>query len=151
MLQSRIKGARFLDLFAGIGSIGLEAVSRGASEAVLVESDPEALKVIEANIARCRLSERVRVCAGDYKICLARLARNHESFDLVFLDPPYDNESAYILIQQVWEKGILRQGGLVVAEHDRRLTLPLCYGALVLSRSRHVGDTIFSFYGEAIE
>ncbi|MDX1763043.1 MAG: 16S rRNA (guanine(966)-N(2))-methyltransferase RsmD [bacterium] len=151
MLQTRIKGAKFLDLFAGTGSVGLEAASRGASEAVLVESDPEALKVIYGNIVQCRLSRRVRVCGHDYKSCLAELERNREAFDLVFLDPPYDNESAYPVIQSVWETGLLRERGLVIAEHDRRLTLPPSYGALVFSRSRQVGDTVFSFYGEPLE
>ena len=151
MLQARIKGARFLDLFAGTGSIGLEAASRGAAEAVLAESDPEALKIIEANIVHCGLSHRVRVCGHDYQSCLARFETNHEAFDLIFLDPPYDDASAYLLIQPVWEKGLLKKGGLVIAEHDRRLPLPPCYGALVLLRSRRVGDTVFSFYGEHLE
>jgi 16S rRNA (guanine(966)-N(2))-methyltransferase RsmD len=147
ILQDRIVGCSFLDLFAGTGSMGLEAASRGAKEVVLVESHPEALELIAGNIRRCGLEKRVKVYGFDSGNSVERLKTLHNAFDIVFLDPPYGKRSAYRTVQSICDAGLLAKEGWVIAEHERRLALPPEFGTLMLKRARRVGDTVFSFYG----
>ena len=109
ILQDDIPGCRFLDLFAGSGGIGIEALSRGASETVFVESDRRAWKCIETNLAKTRLEEQATVVRGDV---LAALGRTKEPFDIIFADPPY---------RKGWEERIL--SGLAGSQAADRRTL----------------------------
>ncbi len=151
ILSDRVEGSRFLDLFAGTGSVGLEAASRGAEQVFLVESDPGALQILQKNIDQCGLKERVTVFRMDAKRSLSRLVSDRQTFSLIFLDPPYHDRLAYELISEVGEKGLLEDGGRVIAEHDRHHSLAEVYGTLSLERTRQVGDTLFSFYGGPCE
>jgi 16S rRNA (guanine966-N2)-methyltransferase len=151
ILSDRVEGSRFLDLFAGTGSVGLEAASRDAEQVFLVESDPRALKILQKNIDWCGLMDKVTVFRTDAKKSLSRLASDRQTFSLIFLDPPYHDRLAYALISEVGEKGLLEDGGMVIAEHDRHHSLPEVYGTLSLVRTRQVGDTLFSFYGGPCE
>ena len=89
-LAPRLAGARFLDLFAGAGGVGLEAISRGAAQATFVERDARAIAALRANVATLELEASVRVQRGDVLRELTALYRDGERFDLVFLDPPYE-------------------------------------------------------------
>jgi len=151
MLRDRVPGCRFLDLFSGTGSIGLEAASRGAGEVIMIESGSDALKILKENTALCGFGNKVSVHGKDCKAWLRRSSMDQETFDLIFLDPPYRDHSAYALIEVIGEQGMLRKDGLVIAEHDRRRPLPECFGKLRLLRAKRVKDTVFSFYGEEIE
>lgn len=151
ILGNRIQGCRFLDLFSGTGNVGLEAASRGAEAVVMVESDPAAVKVIHANCARSGLEERVRVLGQDCRRALSILSAEKEAFDLVFLDPPYGDLSAYDVLGGVAEKALLNRGGMAIAEHDRHALLPGAFGGLLRVRQKKVGDTVFSFYGGEVE
>lgn len=151
ILRDRINGCRFLDLFSGSGSIGLEAVSRGAGEVFMIESSPMAMKILKENAALCGFADRISVYRTDCREWLHRSSVDKQTFDLIFLDPPYRDHSAYELIELIGEKGLLRKGGLAIAEHDRRHPLPESFGKLRLLRARRVGDTVFSFYGGDIE
>lgn len=151
IIADRIPGCSFLDLFAGTGSVGLEAASRGADHVVMVESDRRVLKVLEENIEKCGLGGKVRVLLRDSGICLRVLSSEQLRFDLIFMDPPYRDRGAYGLVQQIEKGGLLKTGGWVIAEHDRRLELPPAYECLVVIRRKRVGDTVFSFYGGSFE
>lgn len=107
MLQPMIPGCRFLDLFSGSGAIAIEALSRGAAEAVLVENQQRALSCIRQNLEFTRLDDRARVMEGDVFACLKKLEGNSQPFDIIFMDPPYDRG----LERQVLE--LLRASSLV--------------------------------------
>jgi 16S rRNA (guanine(966)-N(2))-methyltransferase RsmD len=88
-LGERVAGARVLDLYSGVGSLGLEALSRGAGSCVFVEFDPECVAMLEGHLERSRLADRAEVRRADAAVALDDLARSSERFDLVFLDPPF--------------------------------------------------------------
>ena len=92
ILQPRVGGADFLDLFAGSGAIGIEALSRGAASAVFVENDRRAVTCIKKNLEHTRLSQKAAVLPFEAMASLGRLEREGRSFDLIFLDPPYRKE-----------------------------------------------------------
>jgi len=147
VLAPRIEGARFLDLYAGSGAVGIEALSRGAAEVVFVERADGALKVLRANLARLGLTERLRVVPGSVAGFL-RSAGEQAQFDVVFLDPPYDaaDEYAVVLDSLGRPAGLLADGAMVIAEHRRKEKLEDGYGALRRTRLLQQGDAALSFY-----
>jgi 16S rRNA (guanine(966)-N(2))-methyltransferase RsmD len=147
ILGDRIRGCRFLDLYSGTGSVGLEAASRGAAAVLLVESQREAWRVILENVEQCGLQDKCLLWRIEAADCLEQLVSEEKTFDFIFLDPPYRQASAYGLIEAIGEKGLLNPEGWVIAEHDRHCPLPEGYGSLIRVRTRRVGESVFSFYG----
>lgn len=153
VLAPRIEGAALLDLYAGSGAIGIEAMSRGAARAVFVEKAPPALKVLRANLARLNLKEGIEVYAGAVNAYLKRSAVV-PTFDIVFLDPPYDARNEYASTLGALggaSRGLLQPGALVIAEHRRQDALAESFGALTRTRLLRQGDAALSFYAIAEE
>ena len=154
VLAPRMEGARFLDLYAGSGAVGIEAASRGAASVVLVERASPALKVLRGNLEKLGLRGGVRVEALSVAAYLRRGRTTAAAgFDFVFLDPPYEaaEEYAMVLGQLGSEaKGLLAEGATVIAEHRRREKLEDCYGTLTRIRLLEQGDAGLSFYETAI-
>lgn len=147
ILTPRIADARLLDLFAGTGQIGLEALSRGAAEAVMVENDRQAMKAIAANIAKTHLSEGARMLSLDAAKAVRLLADEGRTFNLVFLDPPYAVASASLLkIAPILTAGLLTDDGLVILEHASDSPAPKNVTNLQLTRSCKYGAAMLSFY-----
>lgn len=146
-----IEGARVLDLYAGTGALALEALSRGAASAVLVESARDALTALRANVAALGLEDRARVVAGDVAKAIRRLP-DAGPFDLVFADPPWamvdEGHSAVVLSSLARSAGIATDGR-VVLEHSTR-TAPFDVDGLVRLETRKYGDTALTFYKPAI-
>ena len=148
VLATRIEGAQFLDLYAGSGAVGLEALSRGALSVVFVERAAGALKVLRANLGRLGLEEGFRIQPG----AVAGYLRKEiwrPGFDIVFLDPPYEAASEYETTLGLLGgdlRGMLRPGAVVIAEHRRKQTLAENYGELRRSRLLLQGDAALSFY-----
>lgn len=118
--QSEVPGCRFLDLFAGSGIMGLEALSRGAAFVLAVEGDPQQARLIRTHYEKLGLAEESgKVIAYDVKALLAKPCRE-EGFDIVFLDPPYGFRNLAQLAAWLPEHGWLRPGGVTVVEHGRR-------------------------------
>ncbi|MBR6917283.1 MAG: 16S rRNA (guanine(966)-N(2))-methyltransferase RsmD [Clostridia bacterium] len=117
MIQFDIEGRRVLDLFAGSGQLGLEALSRGASHATFIDSSREAADIILKNAAKTRLKERARVAVMDYSAYLSGKKRD-ETFDIVFLDPPYNTDMMANALRMILSDGILNDGGYIVCETD---------------------------------
>ncbi len=119
-----LPGAVVLDLFAGSGALAIEALSRGAHRAVLVERDPGALSTIEANLAKTRLAPQARVHRGEVIAFLGGLMAPEGPFDLVFADPPYDlhDEIVTTVISRLDERGWLADGGRVVVRRSTERT-----------------------------
>lgn len=133
--------ARWLDLFAGSGAIGLEAASRGAAQVVLVEKAPAALAVIRENVALTKLA--AEVLPLDAEKALRRLAG--QAFDVVFLDPPYALDPMPV-VQAVDELGLLSADGRLVVEHRAERAMPDAIGRLIRRDTRTYADTALSFY-----
>lgn len=150
VIAPRIEGARFLDLYAGSGAVGIEAASRGAAAVVLVERAAPALKVLRSNLEKLGLRGEVRVEAVSVSAYLRRgRAAGAEGFDLVFLDPPYEEGDEYATALGYLggdSRGLLAEGALVIAEHRRRDELQERYGQLQRTRLLEQSDAALSFY-----
>jgi len=139
IIQFDIEGRRALDLFAGSGQMGLEAVSRGAAECVFVDSDRKAQVVIKKNIATCGMTDRCRLETGDAYTFLQRQKKG--SFGLIFLDPPYGGDMLNRALELICQFDILTQGGIIVCESardDQILTLQAPYQVL---KEYHYGNS----------
>lgn len=148
VLAPRIEDAALLDLYAGSGAVGIEAMSRGAARVVFVERAAAALKVLRANLARLGLKDGVEVRAESVGAFLRR-GSSGAGFDIVFLDPPYDAEGEYETTLGLLGSdtaGLLSGGAVVIAEHRRKDVLKDRYGALERTRLLQQGDAALSFY-----
>lgn len=139
----RIHGMRVLDLYSGSGALGIEALSRGAESAVLVESAAAALAVIKENLATLKLEAQVMPAA-----VLTTLKRLDGPFDLILADPPYAIAGQELpqVMEIVHEHGLLVEGGLLILEHRRGEPLPERVGNLVSKRRYPYSDTEVSVY-----
>jgi 16S rRNA (guanine966-N2)-methyltransferase len=142
-------GLSVLDLFAGTGALALEALSRGAAQAVLVDHAEAAVRVIQDNVATLGYQERARVLRLDVERALRLLARQGQRFDLIFVDPPYEGPAAAATLAGLGDGSLLAPGGLVVVEHDNRNRPLEQQGVLRLSQRRKYGQTEVSFYEAA--
>lgn len=146
ILGPAVAGMRVLDLFAGTGAIGIEALSRGAARAVFVERDRAALRTLRANLAALRVSrERARVVAGDAITAWSALARSEAPFDLVFLDPPYAGSLDLRGLEALASGVLLRPGGQVVIQHSTQVTVPAVAGLIASRTTRRFGGTALTF------
>jgi 16S rRNA (guanine(966)-N(2))-methyltransferase RsmD len=146
ILAPQMPDARFLDLFAGVGSVGLEAASRGAQEVVLIEKDPVRISYLARNAREAGLSGSCRVYRQDVFAAIDILRRRGARFEVIFLDPPYNNELAPVALGRVAEAGLLSPGGVVVVEHSKRGVMPAEAPPLAMVRQEQYGDTVLSFY-----
>jgi len=138
--------ARFLDLFAGTGAVGLEALSRGAAHAVFTDVSSQALRLIRENIHRLGCAARAEVIAGDVFTVVRGLVRKGRRFDLVFIGAPYGSGLAARTAQVLAELRPLAPGAMVVAESFHKEPIADEYGCLRLERRREYGETRLSFY-----
>ncbi len=138
ILQTRITGARFADVYAGTGAVGIEALSRGAAHAWFLERSRPALDLIRENIAALSLERRTTVLAGPVLLTLPR-----QSAEIVFLDPPYDQDREYAA---ALEALTANPPAILVVQHSIRRQLPESAGALSLSRIVRQGDNVLSFF-----
>ena len=143
-----VMDARVLDLFAGTGALSLESLSRGAKEAVLIDTDRAACDAIKKNIAACRMEDRARLIPRDYRQAMDQLAREKQVFDVVFLDPPYRMENTGEMCAALYDKGLLAQAFLLVVEHKRGLA-PLVDERFEAFDQRDYGDTQITFIRSA--
>jgi 16S rRNA (guanine(966)-N(2))-methyltransferase RsmD len=156
VLQPRIAGSIFLDLYAGSGAVGIEALSRGAGSCTLVESAAPALRALHANIAALGIRSGVQVDAKEVAFALGRLRKlgatlgvDKAGADLVYIDPPYEAAAEYESTLGYLARNaefLLRPGALVIAEHHRRKPLEARYSKLERTRVLEQGDAGLSFY-----
>ncbi len=135
-----------LDLFAGTGALGIEAMSRGVERGIFVDIDGRALKVIERNLALCDLTKRSELFHADVFFTLSRLRRKGMVFDLIFADPPYERGLAMRTIAMVAKKGLLASDGWMVVEHSRREPVDEEVSGLRCVDDKIYGDTVVSYY-----
>lgn len=140
-----LSGMRVLDLFAGTGNLGIEALSRGADLAVFVDSHRESAETIRKNLENTRYTEKGRIVAQEAAAALKWLARGEAPFHLVFLDPPYDEGHTERLLELLSGSPLIDAGSTVVAEFSAREEIPRSFGRLKESERRIYGDTALSF------
>jgi 16S rRNA (guanine966-N2)-methyltransferase len=148
-LAPRLPGARVLDLFAGAGGVGLEALSRGAAETVFVERDARAVAALRENIEALGVKTVARVERGDALRALEALYRGGERFDVVFLDPPYDAGLVETTLETLGGGGLLLPEGWVIAQHFTKRAPAERIGNLFAFRTRRFGETTLTFYRAA--
>jgi 16S rRNA (guanine966-N2)-methyltransferase len=143
-----VEGSTWLDLFAGTGAVGIEAFSRGARTVCFVESSSRAARAILANLASLGIGEGVEVLERDAMAALSLLEAQPAAFDFCFLDPPYRKADIYEqILSFLSESRLLKPGGLVIAEHDKRFDPGESFGTLRRRRKLRQGDAVLSFYG----
>jgi 16S rRNA (guanine(966)-N(2))-methyltransferase RsmD len=154
-IAGEIPGARFLDLFAGSGAIGIEALSRGAEEVVFVELNHRAQAIIYQNLVKCRFldsengekkSKNWILLKSNALHALKVLAERHHQFDLVYIDPPYADGLYEETLMASARSSLLAQSAQVIAEHHHKTALQENYDKLTLTKTRKIGDTCLSFY-----
>lgn len=146
ILGPEVPGSLVLDLFAGTGALGIEALSRGAVAAVFVENHSTSLQVLRRNLSQCALSEVSRIIPLAAEKALPRLAATGERFSLVFLDPPYGRGLADSTLLLLARKNLLAPDGYVIVEHSRLENLTEQYQDLRRHDQRRYGATLISFY-----
>ncbi len=146
IIAGLLPGAQVLDLFAGTGNLGIEALSRGAAHAVFADKSTECAGIIRDNLNHTRLNEKASVHVGDAAAILSRLKAEGKKFDIVFLDPPYSRNMAKEALDHLFELDLINEDGIVIAERDKNDQLPENVGHLSLVRTQKYGDTSVSFY-----
>ena len=142
IIQFDIEGRRVLDLFAGTGQLGIEALSRGAECAVFVERRRDALQVIRENLEACGMTDKARVVNGDAMSYL----KSGEKFDLIFLDPPYASGLLEQALEEIVRFDICRRHGIIVAESAADKTLPPLAGPYALYSEYRYGKIKLTVY-----
>lgn len=149
ILRERIEGATFVDLYAGTGGVGMEALSRGAECVVFVETNLLRRRIIEQLIKEFGFKDRAKVIRSRAYDFIEREAKKKSSFDIIFLDPPYQSEEIMNVLPLIGRTGVLKEGGLIIAEHFSKKILPDKINGLIMVRSYRYGDTSLTLYKRA--
>ena len=144
MLGREVEGKVVLDLFAGTGNLGIEALSRGAKKAVFVEKSRDAFKLIQRNLSLCHMEDRSEVLLKEVDQAIRILRRKGDCFDLILMDPPYEKGLIERTLKRLDTETIYQDDSILVIEHHRRELLPDSLGGWNLIRQRRMGDTLIS-------
>lgn len=141
-----VEGKSFLDLFAGTGNVGMEALSRGAARAVFVEKDRILARAIGRNVASCRFSQTAEILRADFDQALEMLAERPDSFDILFADPPYEAGFVGPVIAALTDGRLMAADGLLILQHSVREAATAAGPGLAMTGRRGYGDTRLSFF-----
>ena len=146
ILNGRVNDAQFLDLYAGNGGIGIEALSRGAAKAIFIDKSPLCTQMIRTNLSIVNFFDRSEVYTNDVLRALSILGKRKLVFDIIFLDPPYHQDLIGKTLRLISEYELLASGGIVVVEHSKKEEITPEVLKLVRVRSEQYGDTVLGFY-----
>lgn len=146
ILARRIEDCRFLDICAGSGAVGIEALSQGASEVTFVERSRRACEVIEANLNALGIGRQATIINGDVAAALKQLDKEAKQFDIVFFDPPYASEIHGQVMSLVGSRDLLSDGAIVILEHRAKSPREAEYGGLRMFRHMKQGESALTFY-----
>ncbi|ETT85748.1 16S rRNA (guanine(966)-N(2))-methyltransferase RsmD [Viridibacillus sp. FSL R5-0477] len=150
-------GGTVLDLFAGSGGLGIEAISRGMDKGIFIEKDGRAFQNLKENIQKCRYEEHTELFRNDAVRAMKALIKKGVQVDLIFLDPPYKKRAYYDLVEEIVSNNVISRSGTIVCEHDHDTDLPDNFLHFEKIREESYGSIIISFYrsvkeeGESIE
>jgi len=136
----------FLDLYAGTGGIGIEALSRGAKEVVFVDSSSKSIRLIRDNLAIIGLEDKATIYKNDVLKAIKILCKHQRKFDIIFLDPPYHKGMVDRTLEWLDKYNILAEGGLIIAEYSLREEIPERVEKIRLDRVKEYGNTRLAFY-----
>jgi 16S rRNA (guanine966-N2)-methyltransferase len=145
ILGEGVEGKVILDLFAGTGNLGIEALSRGAKRASFVEKGRQALRIMQRNLLQCGVEGRSEIIPKDVNRAIGILRERGESFDMILMDPPYEKGLIQKTLTKLSSHRIYHEDSILVIEHDRREPLPEIMEDWDLIRQRRIGDTLISF------
>ena len=145
ILGGEVEGKSVLDLFAGTGNLGIEALSRGAKRALFVEKGRQALQLIQKNLLQCGMEGRAEILPKDVNRAIGMLNRKGEAFDLILMDPPYEKGLIRKTLMKLNSQKIYHKDSILVIEHGRREPIPDIVEGWNLTRQRKIGDTLISF------
>jgi len=145
ILSDQVYDAVVLDLFAGTGNLGLEALSRGAKQAVFVDSSYTSMSFIKENAARTKLSESAQFIKSDVLAAIEKFASGGRVFDIIFCDPPYNHGFVEKVLRSIDKSQLLAPGGMIVIEHSKHELVPTDLVHLVTRRTERYGETLVSF------
>lgn len=137
-----------VDMFAGTGNLGLEAVSRGAAHVYFADRDRQSIALIRENVSHCKVEDRCTIICTDYKSCSRKISSRA---DIIFLDPPYDKGILTKAIDMIIEEDMLEDGGIIVAEHSASEILPDKMGRLTRIREKKYGKIGITIYENSSE
>jgi len=146
ILHMRLSGARFLDLYAGSGANGIEALSRGAAWCAFVDSDPAAIHAIGENVFRAKLGHKSRSYQLTLPGGLGVVAKSETAFDVVYCDPSFSGVNYEQLLTQIIDNNLLADGGVIVVEHAISTELPPAIGGIEKRRTAKYGRVGISFF-----
>ncbi|NQS75335.1 MAG: 16S rRNA (guanine(966)-N(2))-methyltransferase RsmD [Peptococcaceae bacterium] len=146
ILGDCVINSSFLDLFAGSGNIGIEALSRGAASVIFVETNSKALHIIKENLRVTGFVEKSQLIRGEVTAVLTQLGRKNKLFNIIFLDPPYLKDYEASTLTGIIRHRLLEADGMVVVESSKGHHLPRKIEELILVRQERYGDTLLSFY-----
>ncbi|MGE5632917.1 MAG: 16S rRNA (guanine(966)-N(2))-methyltransferase RsmD [Caulobacteraceae bacterium] len=146
ILSSDIIESKFLDLFGGTGGVGIEALSRGASHVVFIDSSIKSIKVLRKNLENLNIIDNIEVYNTDYLTAISKLYKNNKKFNIIFIDPPYSTGIAQKALLEISRNCILDEPGIIIIEHDAKDDMPETAGKLNKYRSKQYGNTKLSFY-----
>lgn len=146
ILGHNVVNSDFLDLFAGTGAIGIEALSRGANSAVFIEKDPRSFQILTENIKLTGFTDQAQTYRQDVLRALELIVEKGKKFNIVFADPPYLNNFETKILNFIDQNNILQTNGIIIIERSKKDILPDKVGKLSLFREEKYGDTVLSFY-----
>jgi len=145
ILRIEMEGKVVLDLFAGTGNLGIEALSRGAKKAIFVEKGRQAIRLIQKNLSQLGLEEWSEIVPRDANRAIGILKQRGESFDVILMDPPYEKGLIQKTLMKLRSHPIYKKDSILVIEHNKREPLPVTLAGWNLIRQRQIGDTLISF------
>jgi len=146
MIGPYFEGGLAIDLFAGSGSLGIEALSRGMDSCIFIEKDAKAIQTINENLKKCHLENQAEVYRAEASRAVKALEKREVKIDLLFLDPPYQRIELYNLAETMIQKGLLSSDAIIMCEHEKTVDLPETIDSFSLTRRETYGSTIISIY-----
>ncbi len=146
ILRGKIANARFLDLYAGTGAVGINALREGASEVVFVERSMKNIKKMNDSVAKLHLENKCSIISRKVLSFIEHAELENQTFDIIFLDPPYHTDDMDHAMSAIGTASILEKDGLVIAEHFKKKQLPDHCRNLKKIKEYNYGDTVFTFF-----
>jgi 16S rRNA (guanine(966)-N(2))-methyltransferase RsmD len=145
MIQNHIKDSIVLDLFAGSGQLGIEAISNGANLCYFIDNNKEVISVLNKNVSNLNIQKSSKIILSDWKKSLNEFANQNIKFDIIFVDPPYDYDVYEKILEKVSTLNLLNDNGIIVLEHSN-LKLKEAYNNLILYKNKKYGSKSVNIY-----
>ncbi|WP_313891392.1 16S rRNA (guanine(966)-N(2))-methyltransferase RsmD [Psychrobacillus sp.] len=151
MIGPYFDGGIAVDLFAGSGNLGIEALSRGIDSCIFIEKDQKAVQTIGENLKKCRLEQSSEIFRIDASRAVKAFQKRELQIDLLFVDPPYDKVVFYDFAKKIVENGCMTDSAIIVCEHEKTVKLDDDLGDFSLTRRETYGSTVISIYRKRTE